>query len=449
MKPHVVFVDSTVSGLLAFEAAKRIGCHVTFIRQRDASFLTISVKDDESKVRPHLAHVDQVLDVDTLNDERFGALLRDVHARRPIDALITTSEAAIIPVAREAERLGLRYPRPAALENAVHKDRLRDTLRRHGLRSPDHQVVTEAELLAGLHPRIPLPFVVKPTRGFAKQFSAICRDAGDFAAFVDNLRHARESSDPMIDSLVSRDYLVEAYVAGTLHSAEVIVRDGRVQCYATTVRFRAHYSELLEMTATMPSGLDAEARREIVDYVQQLFSALKIDVGLYHVELLRDARGPCLVEINARMMGSVAPQMYRMLTGIDPFELLVRLHLGEPVQIDDSLLRRAGTVVTVAARHGGRISAAYDPADLRALLDRYGIEFCTVDVKPGQAVNVYTGNIGTMGHVIVLGDEPLQVARKGHRFLQELDPILGLELAKYFDPAHEPAPDTAGATRDA
>ena len=34
---HVVLVDSTVSGLLAFEAAKRLGCYVTFIHQRDMS----------------------------------------------------------------------------------------------------------------------------------------------------------------------------------------------------------------------------------------------------------------------------------------------------------------------------------------------------------------------------------------------------------------------------
>ena len=55
-------------------------------------------------------------------------------------------------------------------------------------------------------------------------------------------------------------------------------------------------------------------------------------------------------------MGSVAPQMYRMITGIDPFELLIRTHLGDDVRIDDSVLKAAGSVVTVASRHGGRIA---------------------------------------------------------------------------------------------
>jgi biotin carboxylase len=432
---HIVFVDSTVSGLLAFHAAKRIGCYVTFIKQRDASCLTISVKDDDSKIRPHLAHVDQYLEIESLNDDGFGMLLDKIHAERPIDALLSTSEAAIVPIAREAERLSLLYPAYDALCGAVYKNRLRDTLREHGLRSPDHQVLSEVDLVGGVVPRIALPFVVKPTRGFAKQFSAMCFTADDFHAFVNRLRESRSSSDPMIDALVSHEYMIEEYVRGTLHSAEVIVQDGKVQCYATTIRFRAHYSEMLEMTATMPSGLGVEARQEIKDYVQEVFTALKLDVGLYHVELLRDECGPCLVEINARMMGSVAPQMYRMMTGVDPFELLIRLHLDEPIRIDDSLLKSAGTVVTVAARHGGRISDSYDPKALEELLRRYEIDFCTVNVRPGEDVGVYTGNIGTIGHVIVLGEDPFAAARKGHRFLTDLDPIFGLELAKYFDPA--------------
>jgi biotin carboxylase len=427
-------VDSTVSGLLAFQAAKRLGCYVTFIQQRDASFLSISTKD-ASKIRPHLDHVDQFLEIESLESVAFRRLLATVDSERPIDALVTTSEAAIVPIARESEWLGTLYPKHAALCGAVYKDRLRDTLSAHGLRSPGYQVLSEDELIAGIQPRIPLPFVVKPTRGFGKQFSAMCFTADEFQAFVNTVREARRAADPMIDALVSHEYIVEEYVRGALHSAEIVVRDGQVQCYATTIRFRSHYSEMLEMTATMPSGLDQDARQEIKDYVQRVFSALGLDVGLYHVELLRDDRGPCLVEINARMMGSVAPQMYRMLTGIDPFELLIRLHLGEDVRIDDSALRTAGTVVTVAARHGGRIADSYDPKALQELLRRYEIDFCTVDVRPGQQVGVYTGNIGTMGHVIVLGDDPIAAARKGHRFLVDLDPILGLELAKYFDPA--------------
>lgn len=431
---HVVLVDSTVSGLHAFETAKRLGCYVTFIHQRDTSFLTLSVNGDHSKIEPYLKHVDEYIRVDSLEGDEFHVLLVKLDATRKIDALISTSEAAIVAVAREAELLGTRYPSHETLCGAVYKSRLRQTLRANNVRSPDFQVLAEKTLVNGVAPRLALPYVIKPTRGFAKQFSTICHTQQDVDAFVEKIRQARIDTNPMIDALVSREYLVEQYVSGTLHSAEVIVQNGVVQCFATTIRFRADYNEILEMTATMPSGLDTTACDEIKTYVQQVFTALKLDIGLYHVELLRDEKGPCLVEINARMMGSVAPQMYQMLTGIDPFEMLIRLHLGESIKMDDSLIKTAGTVVTIASRYGGRIIENYDPRTLQALLDKYEIGFCTAHVVPGQQVSVYTGNIGTIGHVIVLGNCPYAVAKKGNSFLTELSLLYGNELAKYDGP---------------
>ncbi|KWE70592.1 hypothetical protein WL77_12410 [Burkholderia ubonensis] len=431
---HVVFIDSTASGLLAFRAAKRIGCHVTFVKPLDSSFINISIKDD-SKLKPHLEYVDQYLEVSDLQGDALHALLEEVHHHRPIDAIISTSEAAIVAVAREAERFGTLYPSYEALCNAVFKNRCRAVLKDAGVRSPDFEVMSESDLINNGPSRVRLPFVVKPTRGFGKQFSAICKTPEDFARFVQNVRQSREQANPMIEQLVSHEYIVEEYVDGSLHSVEVIVRDGKVYSYATTVRFRSYYSEMLEMTATMPSGLSDEANDEMKEYVQQVFSALKLDVGLYHVELLRDAQGPCLVEINARMMGSVAPQMYRMLTDIDPFELLVRLHLGEAITIDDSRLRSAGTVVTVASRYDGKISAQYDNNALAPLLKKYDIDFSTLNLFPGREVHMYEGNLSVIGHVIVTEETPLAAARKGHRFLCDLENLMGIELGKYFDPA--------------
>ena len=432
---HVVFIDSTVSGLLAFEAAKRLGCRVTFVLPRDASFLAISGHEDRHSLAPYLRYVDDYVELDNLTEAVLGECLDRLHRERPIDAVLSTSEAAIVSVAREAQRLGLVYPDHRALCDAVYKDRLRAVLRQHGLRSPDFEVLSEDELVTGRRPRIALPFVVKPVRGFAKQFSAVCKHAADFDRFLHQLRQARAGADPMIDQLVSRDYLIEQYVEGSLHSAEVIAQGGVVSCYATTVRFRAVYDEILEMTSTMPSGLDAAQCAQIKAYVQAVFQALRLDVGLFHVELLLDQQGPCLVEINARMMGSVAPQMYCLLTGIDPFELLVRLHLGEPLVINESALTHAGCVVTIASRFGGQIADTYDPNAFLALLDRYAIRFCTAHVFPGQAVNRYIGNIGTIGHVIVEDDCPFVAAAKGNRFLRELSLLYGIELATYQAPA--------------
>jgi biotin carboxylase len=435
-KRHVVFVDNTATGVLAFRSAKRLGCHVSFVKPLDSSFVDISFKDP-AKLRAYIEHVDTYVEVADLDVGTLRPVLEQLHADRPIDAIVTMSEAAILAVAREAEHFGTIYPGHAALGNAVYKDLCRARLRAAGLRSPRFEALAEADLLAGRRPAQSLPYVIKPTRGFGKQFSAICTTADDVEAFVANVARERKLADPMIEQLISHEYIVEEYVRGTLYSVEALVQDGTVSCLATTLRFRSSHNEMLEMTTTMPSDLDAGQRQEMVDYVQQVFDALDIDVGLYHVEIMRDAAGPCLIEVNGRMIGGVAPRLYQMLSGHDPFELLLRLHLGERIDVDDSALRGGGTTVVVGTRKPSKVRNDFAPAQLEALMQRYGVEFSSLSIRPGQEFGEFAGNLSLIGYVIIVAEDALTAARNGHRFLCELEQLVGFELARFNPPGYQ------------
>lgn len=155
------------------------------------------------------------------------------------------------------------------------------------------------------------PLVVKPTRGFGKQFSAVCKTDAELAAFVATLDAARKQSDPMINLIVNNNYILEEYVTGSLHSSEVIVKDGEVLCFATTTRYRSQHNDLLEMGYSMPSGLEGHKLAKLEQYVSDVFKCLALDFGLYHVEILYADDGPCLVEINGRMMGASALRCIR------------------------------------------------------------------------------------------------------------------------------------------
>lgn len=432
--PHVVFVDATLAGLLAFKTARDLGCRVTFIEPLDSSFLAISTKD-QSRIAPHLVNVDEHVVLPTIGDGRLTEELRRLLAVHPVDAVITTSEAAILPVAKAAEALGLRSPKLAELQNAVFKDRSRGSLAAAGLRSPRFEVMTEPELLSGRPKAIGAPLVVKPTRGFGKQFSAVCKTEAEFSEFVACLRMARDQTDPMINLIVNNDYILEEYVSGTLHSAEVIVHEGEVQFFATTTRYRSSHNDLLEMGYSMPSGLERSKSRELEAYVSEVFRCIGLRFGLYHVEVIYSPDGPQLVEINGRMMGGVGPQVYQALSGIDAFEVLLRLYLGEEIRVDQAAIKGAATVVLVGAKNEGVISAQFTQERLDALLRRYGISFCTLKLAPDMRVRKFEGNVSVLGHVIVHGADPHSSALKGHEFLEALEDVLGVELAKYMDDA--------------
>lgn len=428
---HVVFIDSTPTGLNAFRTARDLGHQVTFIRPTQASSFVNIMSKDPDKLNAPLRDVDRYIEVKTLENEELFPVLEQLEKELPIDAIISSAETGIMPAAHAAEKWRTRYPSPQQLGNAVFKHQLRETLARHGIRSPRFEVLDEDALFSG--PKtIAYPFVVKPVRGFAKQYSAICHTPTDFTTYLKHLREDRANSQ-LIDSVVSHEYIIEEYVTGTLHSAETIVREGKVMLYATTTRYRAHYYDLLELAAVMPSGLSYEKRSAIQRYLQSIFDALQITIGLYHVELLMTEEGPVLVEINARMMGSVSPIMYKIQTGQDAFAHLVRLHLGEEVTVNDEGFSNAGITLAVAARHGGHISEHFMKEKLVALLKSYGIPHNTLNIEANKFVGRYGGNFSIMGHVIILANTPAAVAEKGHRFLCDMDELLGLETAKYFE----------------
>lgn len=432
--PHLVFVDSTLAGLLAFKSAKEMGCRVTFVEPLDSSFLQIFAAD-ASRIQTHLANADNHIKIPTLSNGALTDAIRDISKTGKVDAIITTSEAAILAVAQTAREIGLLAPRPGALEAAVFKDRCRAALINAGLRSPRFEVMTEEQLIAGKSRTIQTPLVVKPTRGFGKQFSAVCHTEAELSAFVESLAEARRRTDPMINLIVNNDYIIEEYVVGTLHSTEVVVVDGDAKFFATTTRYRSRHNDLLEMGYSMPADLESSKQIAVEDYVRDVLKAVGIDFGLYHVELIYGSDGPYLVEINGRMMGGVGPQVYQSVSGRDAFELLVRLHLGENVTPDPCEIKGAATVILIGAKDEGIISASFVQEQLDALLQRYGITFCTLRLEAGARVRKFEGNLSVLGHVIVPAADSVSSSVKGHEFLLELEKILGFDVSKYADAA--------------
>jgi biotin carboxylase len=239
----------------------------------------------------------------------------------------------------------------------------------------------------------------------------------------------------MINLIVNNLYILEEYVVGSLHSTEVVVVNGEVRFFATTTRYRSQHNELLETAYTMPAGLEPSRQVVVEKYVRDVFKAVGIEFGLYHVELIYGAEGPCLVEINGRMMGGVGPQVYQALTGQDAMGLLTRLHLGENVKPSHGEIKGAAIVILIGAKQESVVSRSFTQDGLDALLFRYGITFCTLKLAVGVKVRKFEGNLSVLGHVIVPAADAASAMAKGHEFLVELEELLGFPVSKYTDTA--------------
>src|SRR5689334_2107042 len=114
----IVFIDSTVMGLQALRTAEQMGHDVVFIRQRSLSFASMAVST-ERDLRERVDFAGRYVEVEALDTGEVRTVLTGLAREAPMDAILTTSEAALLTVAREAEHFGTRYPRHDRLRTAI------------------------------------------------------------------------------------------------------------------------------------------------------------------------------------------------------------------------------------------------------------------------------------------------------------------------------------------
>jgi len=426
---HLVFVDSSATGLAAFDTARRLGDRVSFVRPRDLLFANLFGLAPD-KLAAALEKVDRDIEIDSLTGSPLIEALRMLHAEEPIDALITVSELAVLPVADAAAALGVRFCDPQALRTAAFKDRCRAHLAARGLRSARHESVKSLEEANAAAVKIGFPVVIKATRSVGKQLSAFCDDEADLCEFFAREKETRAAMHPAFQRFLSDRFLVEERLPGPLYSAEVAMADGQFLPLAVTGRARADHDELVEIGAFMPSDLGEAETKAVFAYVEEVLSSIGLSVGLFHVEVIMMPDGPALVEINPRMMGGTLPQMYGYVADVDPFEVLIAVHTGRLLDPAQLVPRRAAGSLAVGTRDGG-VAPNDIMGRLEAIFARYPLFENTLQVTPGMQLPAFTGNFAAIGRIGFGAQDHEDAKRLGRLFIAELEEALGCPMATY------------------
>jgi len=423
---HIVFIDSSRVGLQALSTARRIGHKATLIAPGDVSFLAL-MRVDPDLVRDHAGDPDNIVAIDSMERDLDAAIDR-IAAETGIDAILTTSEAAVLPTARTAARIGLPYDPPAALDRAVFKDKCRRTLAETAIPSIPYGTAADLDGARAELARIGYPAVIKPTRGVAKEASAILENDRDLQDFFAAIGRGEKMSEG-IDRFLSARFVIEGYIVGDLYSAEVINIDGRLQSLCIWRRERAAHNPILEVAAAMPSGLAAETEGIVIAYLQDVFTALGLCIGIYHVEFILGPDGPILVEINPRIMGGPAPILYRHLTGADPYELLIDLHLGKLGDFVPPAATGGGVIIAVGAPAGG-LAPPDAETIIATILQDYHVIQNLLRIGNGTRLTRFDGNFSHSGALVVAAPDGPTAMGQAKDILERLSLGLGVELAQ-------------------
>ncbi|MBI2343387.1 MAG: ATP-grasp domain-containing protein [Deltaproteobacteria bacterium] len=186
-------------------------------------------------------------------------------------------------------------------------------------------------------------------------------------------------------------------------SVELGVADGRYVCYGIGERKRDQKCEALELGTTMPAPISAAEARATCDYAVRVVQALGLDRGIFHIEIMLTKDGPRLIEANPRLIGGTGPRMLWHGCGINIYELLIAIFLGQPPASPPAW----HTAVT-SRFLGCAVPSVMPHFDLgawqRARGD--GLAECVVYRDAGECLPALQSNHDYFGHLIARADTP-------------------------------------------
>ncbi|WP_052808547.1 ATP-grasp domain-containing protein [Streptomyces cyaneogriseus] len=341
-------------------------------------------------------------------DASAGAdVTAQLRAARPA-YVITGSEWGVHTADALAEQLGLPGNGTELSHCRRDKFAMAERLRSQGVAAAASLAAQDvAEILAWADAEGHWPLVVKPLASAGSDAVAICENAAQVRKAFERIHGQTNQMGGYNDRVLAQELLVgEQYFVNSVsrdgkHFIHEIWREQRTSVDGAVVY---DYQDLLA-----PGGA---TQRALTAYVGRVLDALGIAHGPAHAEVMLTARGPVLIEIGARLEGSVTSRGPRAATGHSQVSLTVDAYT-EPARFsrlpgtDYRLLKRLRVVVLIASR-GGRVAAA--PLDELRRLPSY---LCgsTDALQPGAPVHRTVDLFTSPGHLYLLGDDLDQVER--------------------------------------
>jgi biotin carboxylase len=421
---HLMFIDASRFNVDALARAVAKGHQVTFV-ETDA----FRSRYSHPSMQEALALATHRLVVKgSIDDDGAQDAVAAFHAASPVDGLLTTIDANTTGTARLAHRLGVRATSLEGVTVAKNKAATREALARAGLANCKHATAIGADGIRCAAASLSFPMVAKPVQGYGKLLTRTLHDASELEAFVHQYETLRGDLAAVDRDHVSEEMILEEFLDGAMYSVEIGVDEHGVYPFMVTQRRRPEYNLLLELGSSMPAAVPEDLGAAISDYAQQVVAVLGLDIGIFHLEVIATARGPVLIEANARLMGGALPMLYGRATDDSIFDHLVDIHAGQPVRWSPRSAPRVATARQIAPVSGGRALQDVGAAFLR--------EHCpwiaagSVDVRRGQEIRPMTCNFDSLGYFHVVAEsheDSIQLAERGLACLEE---AIGVVLAR-------------------
>jgi biotin carboxylase len=363
--------------------------------------------------------VHDVREVDTYEPAAVDEAARDLARRHDLRGVVNLTDVDVENVARVAHGLGLPGMPAAAARRSRNKWEAKSALSGLERYLPRFERVHDLGELRAAVRRIGFPAIVKPTGASGSKGIFDLHEDRDLAPAMDHLlRIARPDNDPVFRAF-GAEFIVEQFATGPEVSAEGFVQDGRVVVVAVTDKITSEPFHL-EVQHIVPTSLEPAALEFVTDAATRIVTALGFDHCGFHLEGKVVGDRFTFIESAARPAGDyIASHLIPLATGIDYFANLIRLAVGDPIDVRATRAEHAGLEFLLAPESG--LFDGLEHADL--VLERPGYEHLFVEVPVGSPVRLPPEHFTTQRVAAVIArhsirdelDALLAEARKGVR----------------------------------
>ncbi len=271
------------------------------------------------------------------------ATARLIHATDPFDCIGGFNEPTQDFAAAIAEALGLPFHTTDVIRYTKQKDIMRQLLTEAGLNSAASRLVQNATEVEGFAAAHGYPVVLKPVDGRGSLSVAILHTQAEIAPAVERFRQAAPG----------HQMLVEQFLDGSEWSVEAFSEAGKHKIVCITQKFKDPVS-CVETGHCLPAPLAEAPAAAIRAYVRDVLTAVGIQNGPSHTEVILTASGPQIVETHARLAGDSIVELIELASGVDLDDAWIRQCGGESVlgDIPEQLGRFASIAYVTPAAVG-------------------------------------------------------------------------------------------------
>jgi len=387
-------------GFDPFQISKDLGLRTILVTGDTTEYLKSAVSRESVE-----KNVDRVIEADISDAASVVASLRDEHAAGRLLGVFSITEYCVVVVAEVAHALGLPGLSPAAGRDARQKQRTRQICSTADVPVPNFAWVQSADQARKAAEELGSPCVVKPPSEAGGIGVKLCSSPDEAGLHYDIIAAAptdrRGNPRPM-------GALVEEYVVGYQVSVEVVHFRGAHHVIGVTDELYGPHPHFVAVGETYPSLLPEKTQRECADVAVKALRAIGHNFGVAHVEVKVTAKGPLLIEVNARLPGAQITRLIHEAHGIHLPREVIRIHAGLTPDLnthrDQAAAARYLTSPAAGVLTGVR--------GLPLAEELPGVAEVALYLAPGDRIQAAENIRDVLGYVIALGETAGEAARR-------------------------------------